>query len=74
MGIGVVSQIKSDRTRENSVRSCQGRFSLDIGENFFMERASPWFCDWERTTPTHPHHQCHSDSLLLESQRCTSAS
>lgn len=38
MGVGLFSQVTSNRTREYCLMLCQGRTRLDIKKNFFMER------------------------------------
>ena len=37
VGVNLVSHITSDRTRQNFLRLCQGKFRLDIKKNFISE-------------------------------------
>jgi len=40
VGVGLCSQVTSDKTRGNSLKLLQRRFKIDIGKNLFTKRVT----------------------------------
>lgn len=56
VGVSLLSQVTGDRMRQNGLRLCQRRFSLDIRRNVFMEMVTRL---WKRLSKEVIESLCH---------------